>query len=202
MHTLRLAVLGALAACVLCAGTARAERFLSAMEIFARLPVSFFDDTPEGLSEDERNQLVETGRCNYWQVESEGSDNLVLVSRPFGETRVTLRVFRGGEHDFVAALGTSSAPMCALELWGQDSAGGLVPVSTPSDPPMSDYFTKNIRLPRDVSPAILFCLNTDGLETRPLFWGPEGLLNIPLDRTVNFVWQNGKFEKKVSPAKK
>lgn len=202
MHILRLIVLGALAVCVLHTGTARAERFLSAMDIFARLPVTFFEDTAEGLSEEERDQLVSTGRCPYWQVISESSDSLVLASRPFGETEVTLRVFRGGDHDFVAAIGTSATPMCALELWGLGSAGGLVPVSTPPDPPLSDYLTKNPRLPRDVSPAIVFCLNADGLETRPLFWGPEGLLNIPLDRRVDFVWQHGAFKKVMTPLQK
>lgn len=202
MHTLRLSLFGVLVACLLCTGTAQAARYLSAMDIFARLPVAFFENTAEGLSEDERDQIVATGRCPYWLVASESSDRLVLASRPFGETEVTLRVFRGGDHDFVAAIGTSSAPMCALELWQNDSAGGLVPASTPPEPSLYEYITKTKRLPRDVSPMILFCLGPDSLETRPLFWSSQGLLNVPLDKQVNFVWQDGKFQKQISPAQK
>lgn len=177
---------------------AQADTNMSAMEIFSRLPVTIFEDTPEGLSEDERNQLVDRGECAYWLVSSEDQDHLALLSRPFGETKVTLRVFRGGEHGFVAAIGTSSTPICALELWGLDGAGGLVPVNTPPDPPISDFFAPGYRLPRNLSPAKLFCLTDDGLESRPLFWGPDGLMHIVPTRQVNYIWKDGRFTKKIS----
>lgn len=187
-----------LSAWILSPATAMADTNMSAMEIFSRLPVTIFEDTPEGLSDDERNQLVDRGECAYWLVSSEGPDHLSLLSRPFGETKVTLRVFRSGEHGFVAAIGTSSTPICALELWGLDSASGLVPVDTPADPPVSDYFDPGYRLPRNLSPAKLFCLTDDGLESRPLFWGPDGLMHIVPTRLVNYVWKDGQFVKKIT----
>lgn len=180
---------------------ATATANLSAMEIFSRLPVTLFEDTPEGLSDDERNQLVERGECPYWLVASESADKLVLVSRPFGETRITLNVFRGGEHGFVVALGTSATPICALELWGLDGAGGLGPIGTPTEPAISEFFNPGYRLPRHLSPVKLFCLTDDGLESRPLFWGPEGLMNIVPDNSIRFIWKDGKFVKEVSPHK-
>lgn len=179
-------------------GMAMADTNMSAMEIFSRLPVTIFDDTAEGLSDDERNQLVDRGECAYWLVYSESPDHLILLSRPFGETKVTLRVFRGGEHGFVAAIGTSSTPICALELWGLDGAGGLVPVNTPADPPVSDFFDPGYRLPRNLSPAKLFCLTDQGLESRVLFWGQDGLMHILPTREVNYVWKDGIFVKKIT----
>lgn len=173
---------------------------LSAMEIFARLPITLFEDTPEGLSSDERNQLVERGECAYWIVSSESADKLVLLSRPFGETRVTLQVFRGGENGFVAAIGNSSSPICALELWELDGAGGLVPISTPKDPAIAEFFDPGYRLPRSISPVTLFCLADNALESRPLFWGPEGLMNITPTRQVRYTWKDGQFKKEISKA--
>ena len=67
-------------------------RELTALEIFAQLPITLFENTPEGLSEDEKLRLIEQGSSEFWEVERFDADRLVLVSRPFGETRVMLRV--------------------------------------------------------------------------------------------------------------
>ncbi|MEI3478992.1 MAG: hypothetical protein V8Q84_07700 [Bilophila sp.] len=44
----------------------------------------------------------------------------------------------------------------------------------------------------------MLCLADDGLEVRPLFWGPKGLVDVPVDRTVRYVWKDGSFEKRVA----
>lgn len=125
------------------------------------------------------------------------ADRLVLVSRPFGETRVGLRVFRGGDR-LLAALGTDGGAMCALELWEEDATGGFVPANPPDDPQLSDFLAPGQRLAADVSPAFMFCLEDDGLDARPLFWGPAGLVDVPVGKSVRYVWKSGAFEKTVS----
>ena len=122
---------------------------------------------------------------------------LVLVSRPFGETRVGLRVFRGGDR-LLAALGTDGGAMCALELWQEDATGGFVPANPPDDPQLSDFLASGQRLAADVSPAFMFCLEDDGLDVRPLFWGPAGLVDVPVAKSVRYIWKSGAFEKTVS----
>ena len=104
------------AVCVMALAMAAQARELTALEIFARLPITLFENTPEGLSEEEKLRLIEQGASDFWEVERFDADRLTLVSRPFGETRVMLRVFRGGDR-LLAALGTSGRAMCALELW-------------------------------------------------------------------------------------
>ena len=61
--------------------------------------------------------------------------------------------------------------MCALELWQEDATGGFVPANPPDDPQLSDFLASGQRLAADVSPAFMFCLEDDGLDVRPLFWG-------------------------------
>ena len=179
---------------LLAARTVQAKE-LTALEIFAQLPVTLFENTPEGLSEDEKLRLIEQGFSEFWEVERFDADRLVLVSRPFGETRVMLRVFRGGDR-LLAALGTSGGAMCALELWEEDATGGFVPANPPEDPPLSDFLAGG-RQVQALSPALMLCLADDGLEVRPLFWGPKGLVNVPLDRDVRFVWTGARFQKTV-----
>ena len=167
------------------------------MDIFAQLPITLFENTPEGLSEDEKLRLIEQGASEFWEVERFDADRLVLVSRPFGETRMGLRVFRGGDR-LLAALGTDGGAMCALELWQEDATGGFVPANPPDDPQLSDFLASGQRLAADVSPAFMFCLEDDGLDVRPLFWGPAGLVDVPVAKSVRYIWKSGAFEKTVS----
>lgn len=168
----------------------------TALEVFAQLPTTLFENTPEGLSEEEKQQIIDRGESAFWEVEHMSSDVLVLLSRPFGETRVTLHLF-GSEDFMLAAVGTSGDPMCALELWTVDATGGLVPASTPTEPAVSEFIGQK-RLPQGVSPAVLFCLVDEGLEARPLFWAADGLVDVPISKTVRYVWKNGTFEKSVT----
>ena len=169
------------AACLLLSARSVQARELTALDIFAQLPITLFENTPEGLSEDEKLRLIEQGASEFWEVERFDADRLVLVSRPFGETRVGLRVFRG-----------------ALELWQEDATGGFVPANPPDDPQLSDFLASGQRLAADVSPAFMFCLEDDGLDVRPLFWGPAGLVDVPVAKSVRYIWKSGAFEKTVS----
>ena len=175
------------AVCVMALAMAAQARELTALEIFARLPITLFENTPEGLSEEEKLRLIEQGASDFWEVERFDADRLTLVSRPFGETRVMLRVFRGGDR-LLAALGTSGGAMCALELWKEDATGGFVPAAPPEDADIADFLARGRRL-GELSPAFMLCLADDGLEVRPLFWGPKGLVDVPVDRS---------FEKRVA----
>lgn len=181
----------------LAVGAVRAGAGTDGVGYFAQLPITLFENTPEGLSEDEKLRLIEQGASEFWEVERFDADRLVLVSRPFGETRVGLRVFRGGDR-LLAALGTDGGAMCALELWQEDATGGFVPANPPDDPQLSDFLASGQRLAADVSPAFMFCLEDDGLDVRPLFWGPAGLVDVPVAKSVRYIWKSGAFEKTVS----
>ena len=133
------------AACLLLSARSVQARELTALDIFAQLPITLFENTPEGLSEDEKLRLIEQGASEFWEVERFDADRLVLVSRPFGETRVGLSVFRGGDR-LLAALGTDGGAMCALELWQEDATGGFVPANPPDDPQLSDFLASGQRL--------------------------------------------------------
>ena len=47
------------AACLLLSARSVQARELTALDIFAQLPITLFENTPEGLSEDEKLRLIE-----------------------------------------------------------------------------------------------------------------------------------------------
>lgn len=181
------------------AAAATAEEF-AARDYFRMLPGTIFENTPEGMPEEEKLQLLETGRTEFWELQTEGPDKLELTALPFGESRVELRVFRDGDGKGSAllAIGTTG-PACAIELWRADADGRIVPVDTPDDPPTEDFFASKAKAPRNTQVAVLFCLEDEGLEARPMFWNDSGMLRVPVDFQVRYVWEHGKFAKRRTP---
>ena len=57
------------AACLLLSARSVQARELTALDIFAQLPITLFENTPEGLSEDEKLRLIEQGASEFWEVE-------------------------------------------------------------------------------------------------------------------------------------
>lgn len=179
-------------------GAVRAGAGTDGVGYFAQLPITLFENTPEGLSEDEKLRLIEQGASEFWEVERFDADRLVLVSRPFGETRVGLRVFRGGDR-LLAALGTDGGAMCALELWQEDATGGFVPRpirrmtrSFPIFWPQGSGLRR--MFPRRSCSALKM---TDWMYGRSS-GGLAGLVDVPVAKSVRYIWKSGAFEKTVS----
>ncbi|MEG2173076.1 MAG: hypothetical protein RRY29_07420 [Desulfovibrionaceae bacterium] len=189
-------------AVVACAGPAWAQGEPSVREFFASVPLTLFENTPEGLSDEERQELLELGTSRYWKIVDESQFSLTLESLPFGESVVFVRLFPqksqgGGQAFVVGAIGTRSTSMCTLEMWREDKNGRMVPEDTPSEPPITDFFTPKTRIPTDVEPTVLICLGAQGLEAMPIFWNASGMAYIPVDSKVYFVWTGTGFEKRV-----
>lgn len=174
-------------------------------EFFARVPLTLFENTPEGLSDEERLELLETGSSSFWKILDESELTLSVQSLLFGESEVSVRLFpqksqgAGGQEFILAALGTRSSAMCTIEMWREDKNGRMVPEDTPTEPPITDFFGPKSRIPRDVEPTVLICLGAQGLEAMPVFWNASGMAHIPVDNTVSYHWTGSAFEKRVQP---
>ena len=188
-------------ACIaICENAAAADNAVTAREIFAKMPESIFESTAEGLDDKDKQDLLNCGRSEFWEIIQETPDAMVFSNLPFGEKTMGLRLFRN-EIDgstFIAA-GTMDDPVCTIEFWKNDAFGRLVPVDGPDEPAISDFLKKGRKLPRNAQATILVCLDIGGVVARPVFWNKRGMLDIPLDNAVNFKWENGKFEKEITP---
>ena len=177
-----------------------AENEVSARSIFALLPESIFENTPEGLSQQEKQKLLSTGYTEFWEVAGETEDVMVFASLPFRDTAVALRLFRNAADGSVqAALGTLGGSVCTLELWKVDASGRAVPADTPQEPDISAFFAPGRKMPPDVHATVMICLGLGGLKAQPLFWTSTGMAHVPVDNDVSFQWNGKSFDKLVQP---
>lgn len=173
---------------------------LSARDVFIRLPESIFESTEEGLTEQDKNDLLNCGRSEFWEIIQETPDDMIFSSLPFGEKTVGLRLYRNDEDGSVnIAAGPMDEAVCTVEFWKSDVHGRLVPVEGPEEPPVGEFFKKGAKIPGKAQTTILICLDTEGIVAKPVFWNKKGILDVPVDNQILFNWQNGKFSKEIRP---
>ena len=102
-----------------------AESDVTARSIFALLPESIFENTPEGLSPQEKQKLLTDGHSEFWEVAGETEDVMVFASLPFRDTAVALRLLRNSSDaeqqvakggSFQMMLGGASSQMVRITL--------------------------------------------------------------------------------------
>ena len=148
------------------------ESALTAREAFGALPTSIFENTAEGLEDEDKQQLLEEGQSEFWELAGESRDVIVFRALPFRDSGVALRLFRDADDgSAVAAIGTLGTELCTVELWRVDASGRTVPVDVPQEPDIQEFFAKSQPVPDDVNPSVLICLGMGGLRacsgTRP-----------------------------------
>lgn len=181
-------------------GRAQAADSVTARSVFALLPESIFENTPEGLDAAGKQQLLNEGRSEFWELAGETEDTLVFASLPLRDTAVALRLFRNTADGSVeAALGTLGGPICTLELWRVDKAGRAVLADTPEEPDVDEFFARGRKMPPDVRATVMLCLGLGGLKAEPQFWTGTGMAHVPLDNDVSYQWTGRTFEKQVRP---
>ncbi|WP_241160213.1 hypothetical protein [Desulfovibrio sp. ZJ369] len=203
LHCLRIAAFLFMLIPLLAAARAQAEdNGMTARGLFTLLPVSIFENTAEGLSESEKQQLLAEGHTEFWEIAGETEDVIVFAALPFRDSAVALRLFRNSADGSVeAAVGTLGSPICTMELWRVDSSARMVPIDTPPEPDISEFLGQGQKLPQDVNPTVLICLGQGGLKAQPVFWNSSGMAHVPLANDVSFQWNGKAFEKRVFPHK-
>ena len=80
---------------------------MTARGIFTQLPASIFENTAEGLSDADKQQLLTEGHTEFWEIAGETEDVIVFAALPFRDSAVALRLFRNTADGSVeAAIGT------------------------------------------------------------------------------------------------
>ena len=190
----------ALLLAVLASPAGAAESEVTERKFFALPPKSIFENTPEGLSPQDKQKLLSAGHSEFWEVAGETEDVMVFASLPFRDTAVALRLFRHAtDGSVLAAFGTLGGSVCTLELWRVDASGRAVPADTPQEPDISAFFASGRKMPPDVQATVMICLGLGGLKAQPLFWTSTGMAHVPVDNDVSFQWNGRNFEKLVQP---
>ena len=169
---------------------------LTARTVFAMLPGSLFESTVAGLDETEKQQLLLEGRSEFWELAGETEDVIVFTALPFRDGGVAVRLFRNEKDGSVlAAIGTLGGEMCTVELWRVDSSCRVVPVDTPQEPAVEEFFAEGQSLPADVYPSVNICLGNGGLMAVPIFWNATGMVHLPHAYDISYQWDGRRFRK-------
>ena len=173
----------------------------SARDVFSRLPESIFENTPEGMDAAEKQELLERGDTDFWEVTADTEHIFEVTALPFRGVAVRLHVFHYDDKDeILAAIGTSGAPVCTMELWKEDVNGRLVPVDPPVEPSVEDFFAAAPQVSgQGVKPAVFMCVGSMGLEASTVFWNDAGMLTVPPDNAVRYRWDGKNFQKYIVP---
>lgn len=188
--------------CCLGVGIIYAEDYGStARGMFTMLPPSIFENTSEGLTETAKQELLHTGSSEFWEIVGETPNVMLFAEKPFHDRAVALRLYRNNKDGSTeVAVGTLGEPICAVELWRMDTAGRIVPVDTPPEPGLDEFFRKKPRPNSGYS--VLICLGMGGLGAKPVLWDKNGFVLPEVDFEINYHWTGDQFQKHVSPVQK
>lgn len=91
---------------------------LTAMEYFKKLPVAAFDHTTDGLSQEDKNQLLSKGESSTWTIEKKSDDQIILKSK-YGFSRVTLNLKKSSATTM--EVETQNEKVFVKEIWELNS---------------------------------------------------------------------------------
>lgn len=166
----------------------------TARGIFISLPSSIFESTPEGLSDDDKDELLEEGKSEFWEIIYEDQENLIFKSLPFGERSIGLKLFRNEESGGAAvAIGSLLEPMCTLELWRVEPDGRILPMDAPDAPNIKEFFSRK-RVFQNSKNSVLFCLEDGLLAARPFYWNRGEVQPLKTDLKIVYNWTGKEFK--------
>lgn len=194
---------GLIAGCCLTRAVCAEDYGATARGMFAMLPPSIFENTPAGLDEAGKQSLLHTGRSEFWEIAGETPDILVFSELPFRERAVGLRLFRNDvDGSTEVAIGTLGEPVCTVEIWRLDTSGRLVPVDTPPEPAIGEFFNGKRRSLKGQQNSVLICLGLGGLWAKPVLWKSHQPVEPEVDNEISFQWTGNGFEKIVAAKRK
>lgn len=168
----------------------------TARGMFALLPPSIFESTTTGLTDAEKQELLSEGRTGDWELAEETPDRLAIYDLPFREKAIGVQVFRNYEDGSTdVAIGTLSDPICSLEMWRMDVSGRIVPIDTPHEPEIGEFFDHGHKLSQRIKYAVQVCLVKGALKAVPIFWNELGMLPAKLENEIFYEWTGRDFKK-------
>ena len=170
----------------------------TALRLFRLIPPTIFENTVEGLDENEKQVLADNGRAGSWVLTSMTDDELEFTSAvPHSGTKVHMRLYHAANGDILIACGVQSGESCAMELWRCDAAGRIIPMPIPDEPAISEFLAAGHVVPEEYEVSMLVCLDMDSpqLKAVPLLWTPTGLGALPLDYDVYYRWNGETFNR-------
>lgn len=171
----------------------------TAAQFLAQLPASIFDNTTQGMSEPAKQQLLEQGKADGWEISQQTNRSIVVSQTDSGQSTVQLIVY-AAPPDQLIAVHTQNGQNTTLDFWRYTAASQqLVQVGlSPSFFPQitgNDFLAAEEKLPDACRATIIYTMNEDGtISVEPYTWMESVFEERTIVYTIQLIWDGKKFQ--------
>ena len=176
----------------------------TAAQFLAQLPASIFDNTAEGMSEPDKQQLLKEGEAGIWEITQQTDTNLVVSDTDSDQSTVQLMVY-AAPPDQLIAVHTQNGQNTDLDFWRYTAVSqqltqvGLSPSFFPQITG-NDFLAAEEKLPDAYQATLIYTMNRDGtISVEPYTWMESVFEERPLRYTIRLTWDGKKFQINKSP---
>lgn len=176
----------------------------TAAQFLAQLPASIFDNTAEGMSEQNKQQLLTRGKVDGWKITQQTDKSFVVSDTDSGQSTVQLMVYAAPPGQLIA-VHTQNGQNTNLDFWRYTAASqqltqvGLSPSFFPKITG-DDFLAAEEKLPDAYRATMTYTMNEDGtIDVEPYTWMESVFEERTLLYTIQLTWNGKKFQVEKSP---
>lgn len=167
-------------------------------ELFKKAPVSVFDHTTEGISLEEKNDLISKGETENWKIISK-SDKMLEIKCKHPSSRITFFLLERQNSSPLMISYTQNEISHTIETWGLNNEGVMIKENLLPAIPAKEFFSESRRFENisdfDNNVQYRFDTNTHLIHVELFGWMEESMKIIKLDYDITLKWTGTGFEK-------
>ncbi|QWX85409.1 hypothetical protein H0I23_07145 [Cellulophaga sp. HaHaR_3_176] len=164
--------------------------------LFSLSPLTIFDETTEGLSFSEKNDLIKNGESASWRIADENKTKLAIQGKqPLSE--VTLRFFKSKDNsDGLLFAQITNEQHTNLLTWNYSSKDkNLQESDVLKKYSANDFLSKEDKLPESYQPKLHYgFINDETIEVLLNTWMEKEFENREIINKIFLKWNGEKFE--------
>lgn len=170
---------------------------ISLFELFTIAPTSLFDYTSEGISEEEKINLINNGESESWNITYKGDDKIIIICK-FLYSELTLFPLTRPDNTTILGSYTINEQASSIHTWEQINDTTLQQINLLPTVYAKDFFMKEDQIPQleKYDGNVYYYLDSEamlikaGLNT----WMEPELEKMKMDYSIYLKWNGAKFE--------
>lgn len=167
-------------------------------ELFNKAPISVFDHTTEGISLEEKNDLISKGETENWKIISK-SDKMLEIKCKHPSSRITFFLLERQNSSPLMMSYTQNEISSTIETWGLNNEGIMVKENLLPAISAKEFFSESRWFDNisdfDNNVQYRFDANTHLIHVELFGWMEESMKFLKLDYDITLKWTGTGFEK-------
>lgn len=167
-------------------------------ELFDRTPASIFDHTTEGISLEEKNDLISKGETENWKITAK-SDKMLEIKCKHPSSQITFFLLERQNSSPLMMSYTLNEISSQIETWGLNNEGIIVKENLLPAISAREFFSENRWFDNisdfDNNVQYHFDTNTHLIHVELFGWMEESMKFLKLDYDITLKWTENGFEK-------